>query len=572
MKLTLTNQTLAFVIATIYGLLPICLWAVYPDFHNSYFDRPTDLSEDYFYGGLSLLKLGQIYQPTHPGTPAHAVMAIVQLFFDAPVENAAVIFSILWLFVALMMGIAVYYLLRFCSDVTIPFVALAISPLFLWPPFVTYIFTYGADSLILPFAVILTAIVWQETGRKQPRSPAIVALTGAMSAIAISLKVSMLIIVSAALTSLFIYRLMQDRALPVKWLGLLAGGAIVGTFLGFGPVIWNSATYVQYIVAPPDYLKSSDGLLDGFANLMRLLSDFSPVSTFVYAGMSIFVVAAIIVTTIVFVSRPDDRPTAAARLVFVAVLLVGFSRTISLLSSDLTFNLGVSLRNSSPAIILYPVGFMLLVWGLSRLSPWFANWCRSRQAGLFVGILAVSFVSIGMVAQGQAWEQLFSSREAARQKIDAALGSLPKERDMIVSVDTPTEFFFHVHGNQQYAGNHFDHDLKLAFPRHTTLRTYFQRTPSTPLAINEASSFLDRLRNLRRIYFPEPPTARDNRMFMRMDELRRFGALVIRRSSLKPTKCDMTCLLPKLASVGLTPQKVIEIPAALDDPYFIIKF
>lgn len=516
-----------------------------------YYYRQTDLQEDYFYGGLSILKMGGIYQPSHPGTPVYYLVSLIMSFFDSPIMSAQSVFHILYIAAGITLALSMSFFISAPSDISLGLRLLPMSALFLWPPTLTYIVTFGADSFTLAAGLMVAAFIWRMTHKSDEWATLSLLLTGTIGGILISVKLSLIIVVVGAIISLLLHEILRINALPRKWLFFMGTGLLVGLLIGFWPIAWNVHNSILFLISSQGHTSSIAGLTDVLLSFIHPIRNFSTFSLYALFGLLVTTVASFFIGVALCYRKPDLRINILPRLVFIFIIMAGLLRSVFVQYSEYNPNLGVSLRNSLPFISALPFGFLLFCSLLKNHAGERASTIIRQSSSFPAMATAFLLISISLWTHADKWSQLFRGKTNEYQAAMSLVSPLPTNLESVAILEIPSEANFHYSGNQKYAGNQFDHLVILAFPQWSYLRDHVlgghQRTPKPELPddLSLGQILLHWWR-----YLPGPPTAYKERVLTPTIEGRTLGAILVPIPALLNTGCDLDCLSEKLPLQG----------------------
>lgn len=515
---------------------------------SQYYFRPTDLQEDYFYGGLRLWAGEPLYSPTHPGVPIYFLMSVVMSWFENPVGDAADIFATLYIVTTLLASAALVTALQSERSVSWGVRVLVLSTIFLWPPFLLYVATFGADSFVLPISLMLISFAWWRCGCSTPLSIKTWAIISVILGVLMTIKSTLIVVVAAVLIALYLHEWLRTRRHPWAWGFVVGAGLVLGVGAALWSVLWNIFSYATTIFAPPDFLQAKKGVIERIDIWLERIAEFSLVSASVFGILLAITCVAIAWGGVAAWRNSGCRGSMLPRIVMLVLMLVGLSRAMGVPFADEVLPLGTALRNSSAFVVAFPFGVFLCL-GLAKET--FGN-IPLEKFGIVGAIL---LIGVGVMNQADLWQKFMTYKQERYRSEISLVEKFLNQQGPVATLGIKGEPEFHFFGNQKYAGNFFDEAVIQAFPNWSYVRDYtlagWQRPLTPPETLPSNASLYQKLRNLRRQYLPIPPVMFRETILTSSGGDGEIQGAIIEMVRLERTLCDISCLIGRLDDQGV---------------------
>lgn len=481
-----------------------------------YYATDIDSEQDYYYNAR-LAADGLQQSVHHPGIPLHELGGLILAVVGNRLEDTQQFFNVAYLLTALASAIAIAVFGRLVMGRE-PFGTslLALACILAWPPFLTYLSNFGADSFVVAVGLPTLACFWVCLERPIGRARKALILCGVGLGVGLAVKMTFVPVAAAVVATALVRGWIRSShkqgltpraraALAATW--PLFAATVLAYFAATAPIWGRLALAWWRTFRRPDIAPQGEGFPAAVASAIGILIDANPLLAAVVFATTLIAGALVVREWLrAAAARGSNQDTPADGFDFMAggmllgILVLGFVYTTAASAAIMPdAEPGVRLRNISPSALFIPLAVAYCArWtrihgSAGGLQAWGA------QAGL--AVVAMAILALG-ITRHLTWRAKFIQDrmqriEATRSRIDQ-LADGPRRVAFWTGWDQdylgPASF--HFWGNYRYGNHAFDQQVVQQFPKYAFIRLRNIRQQTEPPAPTIANSKYGKLGDL----------------------------------------------------------------------------
>jgi len=462
-------------------------WMAFVD-ERPFWITTTDPEQDYYFNSLAILDSGFPDGVRHPGTPAYYFGAIALALSGTDFSDAQRFFNFTYVLVALLSVIAAAVFTRVALK-NVPFAPslLVLSPVLLWPPFLTYANYFSVESFLFAVSLLTSAFVYWTLQRSKKFDIRALVVIGIFVGFGAALKFTFaalgfsigLMLISSVWWFSGAVSPAQKIRLMIRHLVIFAA-VVVAAFIVFVlPVLRHFYEFIGRLRIELSRSAGGESISTAIGRFVQIAPEFAIlVLVAIVALLALIVVRKSRLKNRLFVGDEGEHSLAMAPVLGLLIALLGFGviliRSIPDPDAALYADGGVYLRGLTPIAGFLPLA-LLIVWKLqSGISSRFITTSVRARARDGVLVLVAAVLIASSLSSYMSWRtDTYSEINEAVVLRNDSFGSVLPAGSRVAIWDTGDLFgepMFFFWGNYRYAIDRFDEDVLAEYPAFTILR------------------------------------------------------------------------------------------------------
>jgi len=486
------NKSLAVLSLILFPLLLVLFFTLIDPRPYYLLFNLLDIEADYYYNAKLFWEGYAINGYHHPGGVIYLLLSIIASVFGTDLPSTQTVFNVSYfvigLFATFSLVLSFRILSRHTSFNTSIFIILIVLS---WPPLITFLNYYGADSFVPFLSLLVGLFAWDLLNKKTSLSDKSLIILSVLLGFSFTIKMSFLPLLFASIVAVALYIIFEskNKLSIIKQFFYLGSFSLVGYIIGMMPIVHR----IPYNIARFIYLsRSNSGAVSNYHETILSIFHHVPFYMTFIALIYIFLIISIFLVIRQSISS-NEKFKWIPSTSFVALLGAGFYFTLLnayWLWSSVGLNqlfgqdLGIIIRNTSGASVFLPIAILYIY--KSPLNTYLSD--------KFIKVPNL-LVVLGLVIAIPSIYHYISTRtdnlKVAKQQEQLLLKSaaeMQKKSSGKVGVWESYGFsnYFHLWGNYKYAASIFNKSLNaeikdVAFVNLQHLHRYsYSRTTALP--------------------------------------------------------------------------------------------
>ena len=457
-------------ILIIFAILFIATLSIYSIFlvPRPFYIQSTDIENGYYYDARLIYEGISTKTVTHPATPLFYIYSKVFIFTGDDIPSTQQFLRVIYFIHALLTILALTYFIRRVRTENVFLKILTLLFILGSPSFLTYQDYIGADAVVVLIGLPLLTFVWNLL-KQEKKNIWLILLVSVYFGFIFAVKFSFIFLIIPSYAALLASVLLWKDWGAFKTLLFLPISSLVFFFIFISRVVYRLPAILNQAIIRD--ISSTSGVWS-FLERFYLNVNFLILERPIFTAAILFISTTFTVLTILYafrLAKTQDFFTNDDKTIIPAVLIGAFGILALIytlvVSGDISGNdikgeeLGVSLRNIAPALLLFPFIVITIVEILKRF-----NFILNKKIYLIAAIFAFVLIAESVISHISYRNTLISSTLKRMAKTEKELLSLVPENEAFAIWGTDSkvafgEAMFHYWGNHKYAWSAFDKEL-----------------------------------------------------------------------------------------------------------------